>query len=784
MQHTRDTLLAEWIETVINSQQFYPYDTTGRAQQVASLLETATKKGWKDWKRYLEVQEDFEKKDTYIKRLWEFYRWAVERKTPVEPWLVAHALYQLVAASSSIDDADTAEECLEKLLDSFKDSGDLRIQSFIPRALNNMGVMYGRLKNVTKAYGCLNQVINDFKQFDDINITIAVATARLNIGIISGDIEDKAEPDHYLKLIKAYRGSDNKWLQEIVAEAMFNMGHCRLDFGEYEKAIAQWEDIYHRFKDNPSQEVQVTVAEALNNIGLAFNEMDEPDREIEAYNRVLETFEDSADANIQEQVSLARRYKRLILRDMGMEAESQQVLEDAIETARATENQQVQRITLRESLAGVIDRFSNEKENFLSKMDRRKKKIDAFLEKHSRFKHRASLVFVLRQWNSFTPIIADGTESDRGGGYFIYHNRMGIVVDPGYDFIEHFHKIGGRIHDITHIVITHAHDDHTAQLEQLLTMFHQYNKKGKKKKVFLLLNHSTLKKFSGFRLHKDCEYIDRVICLNSYDPTSEQTIHLSSQCSLTVLPAYHDDVFTEDYAVGLGFKFKFQGRRTRKIVFTGDTGLFPPKQDLDNKIEKFDKPPYEGITKVREDEPSLALHKNYPEEFGKSPDLFIPHIGSIQRYEFDPSRNPDEPMFYANHLGLLGTATMIHELDPASTIVSEFGSELKDLRMQIAEFLALGLQRMQGSENRKFIIPGDTSIVYNIETSQFLRHDDCAFHSKEEIAAKEVEGKRIGLFQPDALSFSLEPLDYTLRHYRGEQPDADPCCRLPYFKDE
>lgn len=784
MSYTRKKMLSDWTSKVVYAQQFYPYDTSSRPNKVKTFEKRAKQNDWKDWENYLVAQKLLGEVpwETFIQSIKKFLAWAEKTTELVEPWLIAHSYSQITIAFSEIDDESSAVETLNKLIAQYNTSNDVEIQSTIARALSNVGVMYANNKNFTKAFDYMNRVVRNYKQYKNINTNIAVATALLNIGILSGEIKDNSETEYYQKIIAEYGDTKNCWLQSLIVQAMFNLGVSFQDDGEQEKAIEQWTSIYDKYKNSPIEEVQVTIAEALGNIGLTYSEMEEPEKEIETYNLIIENYGSHTEPSIQETVSLARRYKRLSLLDMGKEEESEQVLKDTIENARGTDNQTVQRLTLRETLSGVIDRFSEEKEDFLKKMDNRKVKIDEFLEKNSRFEKTNSLLFVLRQWNSFTPIIANGSESDRGGGYFIFHNRLGIVIDPGYDFIEHFHHMGGRVHDITHIAITHAHDDHTAQLEQLLTMFHQYNKVGKKKKITLLLNHSTLKKFSGFRLHKDCEYIDKVICLNSFDPTSHQRINLSSQCSISVLPAYHDDVFTEEYAVGLGFQFKFPGKKTRKIVLTGDTGLFPPKRGIDNKIKKFDNPPYEGITMVREDEPSLALHKNYPKEFCKKPDLLIPHIGSIQRYEFDPSRSPNEPMFYANHLGLLGTATMIHELDPVATIVSEFGSELKDLRMQIVEFLRIGLQKMRETEDKMFIIPGDTSIVYNIDKGQFLRHDDCSFHPNDEIEAKEVEPKQIGLFPYNALALSLERFRNTLSFHRGEDFRKEELCCLPYFK--
>lgn len=88
------------------------------------------------------------------------------------------------------------------------------------------------------------------------------------------------------------------------------------------------------------------------------------------------------------------------------------------------------------------------------------------------------LFYVLRRWNSFTPIVPDLKDKDRiyrGGGYFIWHNDKGTVIDPGFRFIRNFAEAGGRVADIDNIVITHAHNDHTADLESIFTVLYQHN---------------------------------------------------------------------------------------------------------------------------------------------------------------------------------------------------------------------------------------------------------------------------------------------------------------------
>ena len=85
-------------------------------------------------------------------------------------------------------------------------------------------------------------------------------------------------------------------------------------------------------------------------------------------------------------------------------------------------------------------------------------------------------LLVLRRWNSYTPIVTDNFHIGKGGGYFLKVNGKGIVIDPGFNFIDNFRAAGHLFHEIDVVLVSHAHNDHTADLESILTLLDKYNK--------------------------------------------------------------------------------------------------------------------------------------------------------------------------------------------------------------------------------------------------------------------------------------------------------------------
>jgi len=97
------------------------------------------------------------------------------------------------------------------------------------------------------------------------------------------------------------------------------------------------------------------------------------------------------------------------------------------------------------------------------------------------------ILIVLRRWNSFTPGLSSPASPSKGGGYFLYFKgenkkSTGIVIDPGFDFVDNLFFEGFSIRDIDIVLITHAHPDHTDNFPKMLALFHEMNDRLKEKK--------------------------------------------------------------------------------------------------------------------------------------------------------------------------------------------------------------------------------------------------------------------------------------------------------------
>lgn len=357
------------------------------------------------------------------------------------------------------------------------------------------------------------------------------------------------------------------------------------------------------------------------------------------------------------------------------------------------------------------DAFRDEAEEYLDKQEHEEKRRQGFLKPGSRLDPGRSLLLVLRRWNSYTPALpSEDEERVVGGGYFIWHNGHGTVIDPGYDFLDNFDRARCRICDVHNVILTHAHNDHTIDFESLRALLHEFNDKAKdegqpQRKVRFFLNNGSFMKFSGLLDLKDNDFTDRLTTMN---PGAE--FDLLGGGKFRVLPAYHDEVLARDQATGLLFTLPTDAG-DRRILFTGDTGLFPLKRESA-------KPEADASDRSKE------VWRRYPQADGEELHALVVHIGAIKRTELsaETSRDPAKAC-YPNHLGLIGTARVITQCRPKLAVVSEFGEEMKGFRTKLVRGLQDSVlepalrDRVSGLLPRA--VPGDLALIYDLATEQF-----------------------------------------------------------------
>lgn len=313
------------------------------------------------------------------------------------------------------------------------------------------------------------------------------------------------------------------------------------------------------------------------------------------------------------------------------------------------------------------------------------------------------LFTVLRRWSSFTPALTSSINPSKGGGYFLYfscnNETIGVVIDPGYDFLENLLSAGYRIGDINAVVISHAHPDHTDSLPSILSLFHEANGRlGKyfrkdifnKKHLKLILSQGVFDQYySGF-IKPNQESLKDVIIVKARESNLELCYDYSfhdNKHSITIeaFPTHHGDLMKWE-SLGFIISIKENGTSVRKIGYTSDAHW------IEGFSKYFDKcntvcAHLGSIVDILGGKNFSSLCKNYkPENDFKSKDCkdCKDYLKCKDENFADRKTSLGKMLEQAHdqrHLYLSGIAMLFEDLLESNAIelaiISEFGEELK-----------------------------------------------------------------------------------------------------------
>ncbi|MFX0023871.1 MAG: MBL fold metallo-hydrolase [Candidatus Hermodarchaeota archaeon] len=256
-------------------------------------------------------------------------------------------------------------------------------------------------------------------------------------------------------------------------------------------------------------------------------------------------------------------------------------------------------------------------------------------------------LMILKRWGSKAPTLM----KVKGGGYLLFINKMGIVIDPGYYFKDNLLELGYTIANINIIIITHNHPDHTDDLVKLINGIRE-----RKQHVDLYTTPLTYEMFN-----KVIDTNEDYVHFNELNGSSIK-IH-DSPYQIIFPDAYHKEIPEERDDEHRAKGVTIVNKKTKEVVISisGDTKF---KNQL------------------------LRSHKDVR--------LLISHIGS--------------PSGSENHLGYIGTEKLIKGVNPEFVIVSEF-----DMEEFGAPGTRLATINKLQNTTRKIILVGDIGLSVQFE---------------------------------------------------------------------
>lgn len=281
---------------------------------------------------------------------------------------------------------------------------------------------------------------------------------------------------------------------------------------------------------------------------------------------------------------------------------------------------------------------------------------------------------------------------------------VGIVVDPGINFIRNAVSAGLSIKDIDVVILTHSHVDHTSDFEGIVTLFHEinaprYNMGLDPIRFSLYTSIGAMNKYCNL-ISFSYDMFKEVLVMNP-----DSSYSLSDSIYMKTTPCQHRDLFCSHPASCVGLKF-YCGEEPRPIIgITSDTGY------------------------------NSQLRSDFA-DLGGNP--VILHIGGIMDKEIEFVPPPNIPL-YKDHLGLRGVLNFIFDVKPSAAIISEFGEEFRETRTSISELLQ---QQFVGKTK---VIPADVGFTIRFTDKKpyaFVPCDTC--HSETPITKIQTKQSKKG----------------------------------------
>ena len=351
------------------------------------------------------------------------------------------------------------------------------------------------------------------------------------------------------------------------------------------------------------------------------------------------------------------------------------------------------------------------------------------MKRRKTFKNR---LIVLKGMSSSTPAMlnsAFNTQNFHGGGLYINWEGFGMVIDPGYHFVEAMHNAGLTILDVDAVIITHEHIDHNNDIRILdlnQSLFRVTEKRGRQHKITWYLDEATCGLVEGLQRTESGfkQGTNKIFKLSpSEGKAFKQTSRDGGACweerdiPSEGLVLYEQD---SDKAVLRINNTEHERSNDKYLQHTFSVKLVLMKDSVIRRIY------YTSDTRYNKTISNMA----------KDSEIVVANLSSV--YENDILKEK----LKETHLGYWGCYRLLEDMrdnPPAFFLVSEFWNGKTDIRFDIVKFLkeeVRNLYKKIGSNTK--IIPAEIGMQIDLEKLQ-IQCMICKHFSDKVIIVKPAE---------------------------------------------
>lgn len=339
------------------------------------------------------------------------------------------------------------------------------------------------------------------------------------------------------------------------------------------------------------------------------------------------------------------------------------------------------------------------------------KKIQNYLEesKQNRTTKNDSL-YILNGWNSRGSAYEEGSDQKQAsdvllreqsrqnsGGFYIRWNGMGVVINPGSNFLENLHKQGLYIQDINFVIVTQDTSEANADIKRIYDLNYQLNKISPELHVI-----------HYYINHKAYQTLSHVLKPNFKQ--ERNTVH-SLELFLDS-PDVESEVLAEGIILSY-FSTSSRGGYISNSEYQGTTRMMQPncvgiRLDLKKEgvLEKQSEAIRVGYVSATAWSPLLAHHLGHC-------DILMTGFGTTNPNDYGKLN------YNENSLGYFGTYTLFEEVRPKLLLCSEFDGRDGDIRLEIVRKLRAEYKKAnRNTQLIPAILPADNGLFVELSTQQ------------------------------------------------------------------
>lgn len=356
--------------------------------------------------------------------------------------------------------------------------------------------------------------------------------------------------------------------------------------------------------------------------------------------------------------------------------------------------------TAEKALEDRIQSFQKQKAHYLNqyvkRARQRKQNLDNYLYVFNGWNNRPQGIQINadQEESSFAHFLLSNNMRKPTTGLYFKWNGKGIVINPGKNFLEQFHRANLNITDIDIVIVTQSDPDSYTDVKEIYDLNYQLNKVSTELQIIqYYLNHKTYFQLSHVLKPNFKQERNAIHNLELYvDSPDVEKIEITPEVTLNYFPTSTKEALTQHHTdknqhsninSSLGIRFDLKqpnsdGRKALKLGYISGTAWSP----------------------------LLSHHLGHC-------DILFAGFGHTQINDFSKLN------YNESCLGYFGTYSLYEEVKPRMLFSCEFDGREGDIRLEISKKIRQETaQHNHTTENSQVILPADTGLFLDLKNLQ------------------------------------------------------------------